>query len=141
MDNRKKLKVANGLLSALLVAPVVASASTITAQESGGSTADSDRTVVYHNDFSQDPANDAALIQSGDAVLEWFTDFEIAGENESGVWVTDRTNDYDGIDIPFDQLGIEGGIDYSIYVTGYIDAGEEIPDGASVNIETVNGYT
>lgn len=142
MENSTKFKLANGMMSALLVAPVFATATTALAQETDNEpTSEPEQVVVYENDFSENPDADQALVSSGDAVLEWFNDFEINGEVESGVWVTNRVNDYDGIDISFDEIGLEEGLKYSIQVSGYIAEGEEIPEDTSVNIETVNGYT
>ena len=142
MENSTKFKLANGMMSALLVAPVFATATTALAQETDNEpTSEPEQVVVYENDFSENPDADPALVSSGDAVLEWFNDFEINGEVESGVWVTNRVNDYDGIDISFDEIGLEEGLEYSIHVSGYIAEGEEIPEDTSVNIETVNGYT
>ncbi|GEN50833.1 endo-1,4-beta-xylanase [Alkalibacterium pelagium] len=142
MENSTKFKLANGMMSALLVAPVFATATTALAQEADNElTSEPEQVVVYENDFSENPDADPALVSSGDAVLEWFNDFEINGEVESGVWVTNRVNDYDGIDISFDEIGLEEGLKYSIQVSGYIAEGEEIPEDTSVNIETVNGYT
>lgn len=143
MENSIKLKVANGLLSALLVAPVFASATTALAQGVEDETVtESEREVVYHNDFSEDNYPDGVAVASGDAELEWTGDLLVDGnDNESGVWIRNRNNDYDGIDLTFDNLDLEEGFEYFIQVQGYVDSEEEIPEDADLHLETVTEYT
>lgn len=143
MENSIKLKVANGLLSALLVAPIFASATTAMAQDTTDETAtETERELIYHNNFSEENFPDDVAVASGNAVLEWDNNIEFEGNtNNSGVWVTNRENDYDGIDLDFDSLGLEAGREYDIVVQGFVGSEESIPDDTSINLETVAGYT
>ncbi|EXJ23430.1 Endo-1,4-beta-xylanase A precursor [Alkalibacterium sp. AK22] len=142
MNKGTQFKRINGLLSTLILAPIVASSSITLAQGPTELSSETTERVIYHNDFTEDlTTSDGVLIPSGDAELEWFDGIEIEGKSESGVWVRNRTNDYDGIDILFDQLSIEEDQNYSIYVAGYIETEEDILEGATINIETVDGYT
>lgn len=137
MENSLKFKVMNGLTSALLIAPIVAPAANAIAQELDDSASDSSVTTVYENDFSEGSFPDSIAIASGDAELEWSDAIDVEGnENGSGVWVRNRTNNYDGIDIPFEAIGIEEGLEYSIEIMGYIAEDEVVPDGIAMNLET-----
>ncbi|MER2063057.1 MAG: hypothetical protein ABS873_00265, partial [Alkalibacterium sp.] len=137
MENSVKIRLMNGLTSALLLAPVVAPAANVIAQEADETGNESTPTTIYEADFSEGTYPDSVAISSGDAELEWSDQINVAGnENGSGVWVRNRTNNYDGIDIPFETLGIEEGVAYSIEVMGYIAEDEAIPDGLAMNLET-----
>ncbi|SFC74402.1 endo-1,4-beta-xylanase [Alkalibacterium subtropicum] len=142
MENSMKLKLFNGLASAMLLAPIVGTTTSVVAQEADSSEVTTQTDVIYSNDFEEGNYPDSVAVPAGDAVLNQADDITTAGGDiHSGVWVTNRVNAYDGIDLPFIAAGIEDGKTYSVTVQGYILADEEIPEGALVTLETVDGYT
>ena len=141
MDKSSIFKVINGLTSALLIAPIISTATMAMAQETNDDSVEEDNIrVVYENDFNSENYPDDVVKPAGDAELEWFDDVEINGETETGVWVRNRTNDYDSLEIPFDAIGIEEGHNYTIQVSGYISDDQILEDDLSMNIETEEGY-
>lgn len=144
MEKRSIFKVVNGLTSALLIAPIISSGSLAMAQETEDDNSEEDSPrIVYENDFSEESYSDGVIGTIGGAELEWFDDVEINGETKTGVWVRNRAVNYDSLEIPFDALDIDvtDGTDYSIQVLGFIAEDEEIPEGATINLETAEGYT
>ena len=55
-------------------------------------------------------------------------------------YISDRTNNWDGVDINFDNVGMKNGTTYTITVKGYVDSGENIPAGAQAWIQAVDSY-
>ena len=139
MENSTKIKVFNAFASSMLVAPILTTSLSVMAQEVENDLSTTSQTVVYHNDFETDAdVNDGIMKPASNAVLEWFAD-----DTETGVMVTNRNADYDGIDIPFEALDIDvaDGVEYSIQVLGFIEEGTDIPAGAQMTLETVDGYS
>ncbi|MCC5893879.1 MAG: endo-1,4-beta-xylanase [Alkalibacterium sp.] len=141
MENSIKLKVANGLLSALLVAPIFASATTAMAQETDDESAtELERELIYHNDFESTNSLDQPIQDAG-STLTHTNDLVFEGnDNDSGVWVTDRGAGWSGIDVRFSGLELEIGQDYAISVLGYLDSDEHIPDGAQLTLQYPDSY-
>lgn len=94
--------------------------------------------AVYHETFND---GQGAAVEAGDAQLEAVADTEFDG-NEDGhaLYVSGRSNDYDGVDLPFDDVGMEDGHTYTITVTGYVDEGEDVPEGAQGLLQNIDSY-
>src|SRR5690625_3315949 len=78
--------------------------------------------------------------QSGDAKLE-VTDKDFEGnDNGKAVYVSERSNDWDGIDIPFESADMEDGKTYTILVTGYVDEDVNVPEEAQALLQNIDSY-
>ncbi|WHZ05089.1 endo-1,4-beta-xylanase [Neobacillus sp. YX16] len=62
--------------------------------------------------------------------------------NDDGkaISVSGRTNNWDGVDIPFSNVSFENGKTYTITVTGYVDEGVSVPSGAQALLQNVDSY-
>jgi endo-1,4-beta-xylanase len=94
--------------------------------------------TVYHETFA---SGKGVAVQAGNAQLEAVSDVVFAG-NEDGkaISVSGRTNNWDGVDIPFSSVGLENGKTYSITVTGFVGASETVPAGAQALLQNVDSY-
>ncbi|WP_336789201.1 endo-1,4-beta-xylanase [Paenibacillus sp. MMO-177] len=97
-----------------------------------------DATTIYHEDFA---AGAGLTKQSGSATLTPVTNKAFAG-NEDGkaLYVSNRSVDYDAADFDYADIGLENGKTYTVTVTGYVDAGTEIPSGAKAYLQTIGSY-
>src|SRR5205085_7527343 len=63
------------------------------------------------------------------------------GNNDGkAIYVSGRTNNYYGVDIPFSKVGMQNGKKYTITVKGYVDDSESVPTGAQALLQNVNSY-
>nr|AQM74178.1 glycoside hydrolase family 10 [Alkalibacterium sp.] len=143
MENSTKFKLANGMMSALLVAPVFATATTALAQEADNEpTSEPEQVVVYENDFgSPDSLNHP--IQDAGSGLTWSDDIVFEGnDNNSGVRVSNRQDHWAGIDVRIDgSLQLEDGLEYSVNILGYLEDEADIPEGSQLRLTTPESYT
>lgn len=95
-------------------------------------------TTVYHESFLN---GKGAALQSGGASLTHVTD-KIFEHNDDGaaLYVSNRINNWDAADFRFSDIGLQNGKTYVITVRGYVDAGENIPEGSQIWLQTVNSY-
>jgi len=141
MKTSINFKVLNILATILIITPIILSAPTALAQTSNDGLNETSAEPVYETNFDREIYPDTVVTSSGDANLEWTDELDVEGnENTSGLWVRNRINDYDGIDLPFDALGLEEGTNYIVEVQGVIEENEEVPADSSMNLETVDGY-
>ncbi|QGH36727.1 polysaccharide deacetylase family protein [Gracilibacillus salitolerans] len=94
--------------------------------------------TVYHETFEDGlgvatPAGDAQLDSVSDIVFE-------DNENGKAVHVSERTNNWDGVDIPFNDVNMEDSKTYMITITGYVDENTTIPEGAQALLQNVESY-
>src|SRR5699024_10903957 len=61
-------------------------------------------------------------------------------DNEKAVYVSNRSEDYDGVDIQFSDVGMEDGETYNVTVTGYIDEDVDVPEGAQALMQNIDSY-
>ena len=95
----------------------------------------SDNYVVYHETFEE---GNSVARQSGGASLEYVTDKVFDGnEDGAALYVNNRTNNYDGPDFFFEDLGLVDGRTYTVTIAVYVDSDVTIPEGALLAIQPV----
>ncbi|MCK0470483.1 endo-1,4-beta-xylanase [Halalkalibacter sp. APA_J-10(15)] len=106
------------------------------AEEATGT--ESETETVYHETFE----NDLGLAtQSGDSQLEAVSDVVFDGNDDGyALHVTGRTNNWDGVDISFADVGMEDGQTYDIKVTGYVDESVSVPEGGQALLQNIDSY-
>src|SRR5690625_789806 len=130
MDRRLMIFMSLFFVSLLIVPPGLIP-TTAKANESDGPE------TVYHETFEN---GQGVTTRSGDANLV-VTDKDFDGnDNGKALYVSERSNDWDGIDIPFDSANMGDGKTYTITVTGYVDEGEDVPEGAQALLQNIDSY-
>ncbi|GAB2698923.1 hypothetical protein GCM10027018_17620 [Paenibacillus thermoaerophilus] len=95
-------------------------------------------TLVYHETFADGLG---VATQAGNAQVSPVTGKTFNGnEDGAAVQITGRTNNWDGVDIPFLRVGMEAGKTYTITVTGYLDPDVNVPAGAKALLQNVDTY-
>lgn len=92
--------------------------------------------------FAETFANGIGVaVQAGNPQVAHVSDKVFAG-NEDGkaISVSGRTNNWDGVDIPFSNVGMENGKTYTITVTGFVDSSVSVPAGAQALLQNVDSY-
>ncbi|UOQ49858.1 endo-1,4-beta-xylanase [Gracilibacillus caseinilyticus] len=99
---------------------------------------DQETTAVFHETFAD---GKGAAVQAGNATLASKSELVYDG-NEDGksILISDRTNNWDGVDLPFDNLNMENGKTYTITVKGYIDTDVTVPEGAQAYLQNIDSY-
>ncbi|WP_061950430.1 endo-1,4-beta-xylanase, partial [Alkalihalobacillus trypoxylicola] len=93
--------------------------------------------VAYHETFS----SGIGIATQAGSTLEAVSDLHFDGNDDGhAVYVKDRTNDWHGIDIPFSAVNMEDSYKYSIIITGFVDDGEDVPDGANALLQNIDSY-
>ena len=94
--------------------------------------------TVYHEPF----ASGAGVAgPAGNAQVAHVSDKVFAGNSDGkAISVSGRTNNWDGVDIPFSNVGMENGKTYTITVTGFVDSSVSVPEGAQVLLQNVDSY-
>src|SRR5699024_10225491 len=97
-----------------------------------------DENVVYHETFENGlgivtPAGNAQVNQISDVVFE-------GNDDGNAVFISERTNNYDGIDINFNKVGMENCITYGITVKGYLDEDVSVPEGSQALLQNIDSY-
>ncbi len=97
-----------------------------------------DSEVIYNETFENGLG---IATQAGNAQLQPASDVVFEGnDNGKTVHVTNRSNNYDGIDIPFTDVGMENGKTYTITVNGYVNEEVTVPDDAQALLQNVDSY-
>ncbi|WP_410771292.1 endo-1,4-beta-xylanase [Fontibacillus sp. BL9] len=94
--------------------------------------------TVFHETF----ANGAGVAgQSGGAKLTPVTGKVFDGNDDgAALYVSNRVNNWDAADFKFTDLGLENGKTYTAKVSVYVDATENVPEGAKAALQTVESY-
>ena len=93
--------------------------------------------TVYHETF----ADGVGITKvGGNAHLKPIDKMFDGNDNDKAIYVNERLNNYDGIDIHFDDVNMKDGQTYTIQVTGYIDEDVEVPEGAQVLLQNIDSY-
>ncbi|MCT8136859.1 endo-1,4-beta-xylanase [Anaerobacillus sp. CMMVII] len=94
--------------------------------------------VVFHETFE---SGVGVATQAGNAKLEAVLDKAFDGnDNGKAIYVSGRTNNWDGVDIKFSDVNMENGKTYTITFRGYVDEGVSVPVGAQALLQNVDSY-
>ncbi|WP_349654881.1 endo-1,4-beta-xylanase [Neobacillus sp. DY30] len=94
--------------------------------------------VVFHETFG---AGLGLASQAGSAKLTSVSEFVFEGNSDGkAISVNGRTNNWDGVDIPFSSVGMQNGNAYTITVTGFVDNSVSVPAGAQALLQNVDSY-
>ncbi|RCW76969.1 endo-1,4-beta-xylanase [Saliterribacillus persicus] len=94
--------------------------------------------IVFHETFD---GGLGIATQAGNAQLDHVSDLIFEGNDDGeAVHVSNRTNNYDGIDINFSDASMENGKTYTITINGYIDDSTTTPDGSQALLQNVDSY-
>jgi endo-1,4-beta-xylanase len=100
--------------------------------------ATTETTTIYHEDFT---GGKGKANQSGGATLTPVTGKVFAGNSDgAALYVSTRSNDYDAADFNYSDLGLENGKTYTVTATVYVDANEDVPNGAQAYLQTIGSY-
>src|SRR5690625_4327505 len=99
--------------------------------------AETDTETIYEETFDDGVG---VATQAGDADLT-VEDKQFPGnDNEKEVYVSNRSENYDGMDIHFSDVGMEDGKTYNITVTGYIDEKVDVTEDAQALMQNIDSY-
>ncbi|GAK41760.1 hypothetical protein TCA2_4252 [Paenibacillus sp. TCA20] len=132
----------SGLLAAALLLPV----GLFTPAVNAADLAASDSPIVYQETFQN---GQGKATQSGGAQLEAVTGKPFDGNEDGAVLkVSNRSNNWDGVDLAFGDLGLEVGEEYTVTASVYVDADSNPPAAGQAVLEVVTnkgmdgeGYT
>ncbi|MFS0863953.1 endo-1,4-beta-xylanase [Fredinandcohnia sp. 179-A 10B2 NHS] len=94
--------------------------------------------TVYHETFADGVGN---VTQAGNAKIEAVSEVPFEGNDDGkAIHVSNRANNWDGVDINFDNVGMENGKTYTITVKGYVADSVTVPTGAQVLLQNVDSY-
>lgn len=97
-----------------------------------------DAVIAYHETFA---GGQGQAVQAGGPSIRPVTGKVFAGnEDGAALYVANRQNNWDGIDIPFAAAGLQNGKTYTITVRGYVDEDADIPAGAQIWLQNVDSY-
>jgi endo-1,4-beta-xylanase len=92
----------------------------------------------YHETFI-DGIGTASPVDS--AKIDHVEDLVFDGNDDgAAIYVYNRKNNWDGVDFAFSKMNMQNGKTYTITVVGYVDANEDVPDGAQVLLQNVDSY-
>lgn len=102
-------------------------------------TGTSDTVTVYKESFTD---GQGLAVQSGGATLSAVTGKVFDGNIDgAALYVSSRSNDYDAADFSFTDLGLVNGKEYTVTVTGFVDAEIAVTTGAQVVLSAISSYT
>ncbi|WP_408894010.1 endo-1,4-beta-xylanase [Paenibacillus taichungensis] len=130
---RKSFKqVVSGLLAAALLLPGGLIAPAVSAADLAASNSQ----IVYQETFQN---GQGKVTQSGGAQLSTVTGKAFEG-NDDGVAlkVSNRSNNWDGVDLAFDDLGLSVGKEYSVTASVYVDTDANPPAAGKAILEIVS---
>lgn len=135
-------QVVSGLLAAALLLPVSLFAPAVNAADPAASNSQ----IVYQETFQN---GQGKATQSGGAQLTAVTDKSFDGnEDGAALKVSNRSNNWDGVDLAFSDLGLAVGEDYTVTASVYVDADANPPAAGTAVLEVVTnkgaegeGYT
>ncbi|CAN7317981.1 endo-1,4-beta-xylanase [Paenibacillus sp. LjRoot153] len=94
--------------------------------------------TMYHETFA---SGQGKATKAGDANLSLITGKMFTGNDDAkALYVSNRVNNWDGVDFKFSDIGLENGKTYTVTATVYVDADVTVPIGAQAGFQTVNGY-
>lgn len=128
MMNRKFKRALSLLLVSVLLLP--------TGLVAPAALADSE--VVFHETFE---SGLGVAVPAGDVSLTPVSDVVFAGNDDGhAVYVSGRTQGWNGVDIPFSSVGMEDGKTYTVTAAVYVDSDVTVPDGAKALLQNVDSY-
>lgn len=129
---RKSFKrVVSGVLAAALLLPVGWIAPAINAVDPVGSNSQ----IVYQETFQN---GQGKATQSGGAQLDAVTGKPFGGNDDgAALRVSNRSNNWDGVDFAFDDLGLELDKEYSVTASVYVDEDPDAPAAGKAVLEIV----
>ena len=130
---RKSFKqVVSGLLAVALLLPGGLTASKVSAADPAASNSQ----IVYQETFQNGKGK---ATQSGGAQLEAVTGKQFEGnEDGAALKVSNRSNNWDGVDLAFTDLGFTDGQDYSVTASVYVDTDANPPADGKAVLEIVS---
>ncbi|MGD0031990.1 endo-1,4-beta-xylanase [Paenibacillus illinoisensis] len=130
---RKSFKqVVSGLLAVALLLPGGLTAQAVSAADPAASNSQ----IVYQETFQNGQGKAA---QSGDAQLEAFTGMRFEGNDDgAALKVSNRSNNWDGVDLAFTDLGLTDGQEYSVTASVYVDTDANPPADGKAVLEIVS---
>lgn len=130
---RKSFKqVVSGLLAAALLLPGGLIAPTVNAADLVATNSQ----IVYQETFQN---GQGKATQSGGAQLDAVTDKPFEGNNDgAALHVSNRSNNWDGVDLAFDDLGLSVGKEYSVTASVYVDTDANPPADGKAVLEIVS---
>lgn len=130
---RKSFKqVVSGLLAAALLLPVGLIAPTVNAADLVATNSQ----IVYQETFQN---GQGKATQSGGAQLDAVTGKPFEGNDDgAALHVSNRSNNWDGVDLAFDDLGLSVGKEYSVTASVYVDTDANPPADGKAVLEIVS---
>ncbi|RAW11328.1 1,4-beta-xylanase [Paenibacillus taichungensis] len=130
---RKSFKqVVSGLLAAALLLP----GGLIAPEVSAADLAASNSQIVYQETFQN---GQGKVTQSGGAQLSTVTGKSFEGNDDgAALKVSNRSNNWDGVDLAFDDLGLSVGKEYSVTASVYVDTDANPPAAGKAILEIVS---
>ncbi|SFL71418.1 endo-1,4-beta-xylanase [Gracilibacillus orientalis] len=99
---------------------------------------ESEANTVYHETFEDGLG---VVTQAGNAQLDPVSEIVFEGnEDGNAIHVSERSNNWDGVNLPFSNVGMEDGKTYTITITGYVDDNVTIPEGSQALLQNVDSY-
>ncbi|MBP1915996.1 endo-1,4-beta-xylanase [Lederbergia galactosidilyticus] len=131
MRRRLKLTVSS-LLIAILIIQLGQGLQVVEAEEQEVET-----NRIFHETFAEGLG---IVLQAGNAQLETVSDVTFTGNDDGkAVHISGRTNNWDGVDIKFNDIGMEKGKTYTFTMNGYVDESERIPEGGQAWVQIPSG--
>jgi endo-1,4-beta-xylanase len=130
---RKSFKqVVSGLLAAALLLPGGLIAPAVSAADPVASNSQ----IVYQETFQN---GQGKVTQSGGAQLSTVTGKSFEGNDDGATLkVSNRSNNWDGVDLAFDDLGLSVGKEYSVTASVYVDTDANPPAAGKAILEIVS---
>jgi endo-1,4-beta-xylanase len=130
------IKMAKKVLSISLAATLLLQTGLL--MQAPETTAAEESVTAYRETFANGVG---AARQAGGAQLTQVTGKSFDGNADgAALHVSNRTNNWDAADFRFADIGLSNGKTYTVTVTGYVDAGVEVPSGAQAFLQTVDSY-
>jgi endo-1,4-beta-xylanase len=94
--------------------------------------------IVYHETFVD---GQGLAVQAGSPSVQPVTGKAFPGnEDGAALYVSNRQNNWDGVDFPLADVGMKNGKTYTITIHGYVDEDADIPAGAQAWLQNVDSY-
>ncbi|MEK5478164.1 endo-1,4-beta-xylanase [Paenibacillus sp. FSL R5-0407] len=124
------------IASILLTAALLMPAGLIVRTAQAADSAAPNSVIVYHENFENGPGK---ATQSGSANLEAVTGKKFTGnEDGAALSVSNRSNNWDGVDFAFGDIGLAAGQEYTVTASVYVEDDYNLPQGAQVVLEVVS---
>lgn len=124
------------IVSVLLTAALLMPGGLIVRTAQAADSAAPNSVIVYHENFENGPGE---ATQSGSANLEAVTGKKFNGnEDGAALSVSNRSNNWDGVDFGFGDIGLAVGQEYTVTASVYVEEDYNLPQGAQVVLEVVS---